>query len=42
MAYGVTTNADGTLQRGAIEGADVLNQLELARHANPAVTDIVV
>lgn len=42
MAYGVTTNADGTMQRGALNGADVLNQLELARHANPTVTPIIV
>ncbi len=32
MAYGVTATADGTLQRGALQGADVLNDMELARH----------
>jgi hypothetical protein len=31
-AYGVTTTASGTLQRGDTQGADVLNDLELARH----------
>ena len=31
-AYGVTTTAAGTLQRGETQGADVLNDLELARH----------
>ena len=30
-AYGVTTTASGTLSRGAVSGADVLNGLELAR-----------
>jgi hypothetical protein len=32
-AYGVTTAADGGLKRGDIRGADVLNDMELARHA---------
>jgi hypothetical protein len=32
-AYGVTT-VDGTLRRGTVEGSDVLNDLELARHAS--------
>ena len=31
-AYGVTTSTHGVMQRGVIEGADVLNDLELARH----------
>ena len=30
-AYGVTTTSSGTLRRGTVEGADVLNNLELAR-----------
>jgi hypothetical protein len=30
-AYGVTTGAHGTLKRGAVQGSDVLNDLELAR-----------
>jgi hypothetical protein len=30
-AYGVTTTAGGTLKRGAVEGADVLNDMEIAR-----------
>ncbi len=29
-AYGVTTTAGGALRRGSVEGADVLNDLELA------------
>jgi hypothetical protein len=33
MAYGVTTTANDTLKRGALEGADVLNDMELARHS---------
>ncbi len=32
-AYGVTTDAGGTLQHGALSGADVLNDMELTRHA---------
>ncbi len=32
-AYGVTTDAGGTLQRGTLAGADVLNDMELTRHA---------
>ncbi len=35
-AYGVTGGADGTLRRGTVSGADVLNSLELARIAAPA------
>ncbi|MGI3776989.1 MAG: hypothetical protein ACRYGC_06795 [Janthinobacterium lividum] len=35
-AYGVTGGADGTLRRGSVSGADVLNSLELARIATPA------
>lgn len=35
-AYGVTGGADGTLRRGTVSGADVLNSLELARIATPA------
>ncbi len=31
-AYGVTTTAGNGLKRGALEGADVLNDMELARH----------
>jgi hypothetical protein len=31
-AYGVTTDARGELQHGAVTGSDVLNDLELARH----------
>jgi hypothetical protein len=31
-AYGVHINASGDLQRGAVSGSDVLNELELARH----------
>jgi hypothetical protein len=31
MAYRVTTTASGTLKQGALEGADVLNNMELAR-----------
>lgn len=34
-AYGVTGSADGTLRRGTVSGADVLNSLELARIATP-------
>jgi len=30
-AYGVTTDSRGTLNRGAVRGSDVLNDLELAR-----------
>lgn len=30
-SYGVTTTPDGTLHHGAVSGADVLNDLELAR-----------
>ena len=30
-AYGVTTSSSGTLCRGTVEGADVLNDLEMAR-----------
>jgi hypothetical protein len=33
MAYGVTMAANGTLTRGALNGADVLNDMELARHS---------
>jgi hypothetical protein len=38
-AYGVTKTASGDLRRGSVSGADVLNDLELARHqvASPAV-----
>ena len=32
-AYGVTTTAGGALRRGSVEGADVLNDLELANVA---------
>ncbi len=32
-AYGVHTSAAGDLQRGAVSGSDVLNDLELARHS---------
>jgi hypothetical protein len=32
-AYGVRTSATGDLRRGALSGADVLNDLELARHS---------
>ncbi len=35
-AYGVTGGTDGTLRRGTVSGADVLNSLELARIAAPA------
>jgi hypothetical protein len=28
-AYGVTTNAGGTLEQGSLAGSDVLNSLEL-------------
>jgi hypothetical protein len=35
-AYGVTRTATGELQRGNVSGADVLNDLELARHQAPA------
>jgi hypothetical protein len=35
-AYGVTRSAAGTLRRGDVSGSDVLNELELARHAAPA------
>ncbi len=35
-AYGVTGGAGGTLRRGSVSGADVLNSLELARIAAPA------
>ena len=31
-AYGVTTTSAGDLARGALQGSDVLNDLELARH----------
>ena len=31
-AYGVTTTANGLMKRGIVVGADVLNNLELARH----------
>ena len=34
-AYGVTGGADGTLRRGTVSGADVLNTLELARITAP-------
>ncbi len=34
-AYGVTGGTDGTLRRGTVSGADVLNSLELARIAVP-------
>ena len=38
-AYGVTTTAGGALRRGSVEGADVLNDLELASVApRPAST----
>ena len=30
-AYGVTTNADGALDRGELHGSDVLNDMELAQ-----------
>ena len=30
-AYGVSVDASGTLHRGVLEGADVLNEMELAR-----------
>jgi hypothetical protein len=33
-AYGVSTGAGGIMRRGNLEGADVLNDLELGRHAN--------
>jgi hypothetical protein len=38
-AYGVTKTATGDLRRGSVSGADVLNDLELARHqaASPPV-----
>jgi hypothetical protein len=38
-AYGVTKTASGDLRRGSVSGADVLNDLELARHqvASPAI-----
>jgi hypothetical protein len=38
-AYGVTKTASGDLRRGSVSGADVLNDLELARHqaATPGV-----
>jgi hypothetical protein len=38
-AYGVTKTANGDLRRGSVSGADVLNDLELARHqaATPGV-----
>jgi hypothetical protein len=32
-AYGIQTNAMGDLERGAVAGSDVLNDLELARHS---------
>jgi hypothetical protein len=35
-AYGVRSNASGTLKLGNIEGADVLNSIELARLGNAA------
>ena len=35
-AYGVTGGADGTLRRGTLSGADVLNSLELSQIATPA------
>jgi hypothetical protein len=35
-AYGVTTDASGELRRGDITGADVLNSIELLRHAKAA------
>jgi len=31
-AYGVTMTADGTLMRGSLKGADVLNDIELTQH----------
>ena len=34
-AYGVVQSADGTLVRGAVSGADVLNGLELSRLVHP-------
>lgn len=37
-AYGVKRDAAGTLQRGAVSGADVLNDIELARLGHPAAT----
>jgi hypothetical protein len=36
-AYGVTADRKGDLQRGALTGSDVLNDLELARHAGPTL-----
>jgi len=36
-AYGIATTAQGNLKQGNTEGSDVLNGLELARHA-PGVT----
>ncbi len=40
-AYGVTMTAQGSLKRGAVEGADVLNTMELAQlgASSVAVTD---
>jgi hypothetical protein len=35
-AYGVTTDASGTLRLGDIRGADVLNTIEQGRHARAA------
>ena len=42
-AYGVMTTSGGMMQRGAVEGADVLNGLELGRHENAtAATSLIV
>ena len=35
VAYGIKQDSTGTLSRGAVTGADVLNNLELARLAQP-------
>jgi hypothetical protein len=41
MAYGVTSAAGGVMRRGAVEGADVLNGLELARHGSSMTAPLI-
>jgi hypothetical protein len=41
MAYGVTTTANGTMKRGDVEGADVLNDLALAQYRQTVFSSIV-
>jgi hypothetical protein len=41
MAYGVASAAGGMMKHGNVEGADVLNGLELARHGNSKAAHLI-